>query len=287
MSIAIENLCFAYPTATGSIPALQNVTLRVESSEFVGIMGQTGCGKTTLFQLIAGLLRPQSGRVLIDGNDINAKDYPRQTLRQTVGVVFQYPECQLFETTVEKDVAFGLKRSGLPKAEVRQRVQTALETMGFCFADIRSQSPLALSGGEKRRVAIAGVLATHPRILIFDEPVAGLDPLSRTSFLQLATRLNQSGVTILMISHNADALAECANRLVVMQNGSIALDGSVAEVFANPAEMERLQVGVSSPRRIAALLAQKGIVLGDDITRYDQLLAASIARFAPKGGDAT
>ncbi|NLY88599.1 MAG: ATP-binding cassette domain-containing protein, partial [Firmicutes bacterium] len=163
MAIAVENLSYSYEQPLGGkVAALKNVSFSIAAGDFVGIMGHTGCGKTTLIQLLAGLRLPAGGRIYINGEDINAKGYDRTGLRQKMGVVFQYPEHQLFATTVEKDVAFGLKYSGLSRQEVTARVQWALETMGFDFAKVRDQSPLALSGGEKRRVAIAGVIARKP-----------------------------------------------------------------------------------------------------------------------------
>ena len=194
MWIEVKNLSCSYGSGTASAQeALKDVSFKIEDGEFVGIMGHTGCGKSTLIQLIAGLLTPDRGQVLIDGEDINAPGYDRLALRGKVGIVFQYPEYQLFETTVEKDVAFVLKHSGLGKDERERRVKGALEAMGFSWEAVRKKSPLSLSGGEKRRVAIAGVLAAQPRILIFDEPIAGLDPFGRTAFLELSAKLNRRG----------------------------------------------------------------------------------------------
>ena len=271
MQIELEEVSYAYEE--GPV-VLKDIDLSIEEGSFVGLMGRTGCGKTTLIQLIAGLLVPFEGKVLIDGKNINSKKYDRSELRRKVGVVFQYPEYQLFETTVEKDVAFGLKYSGLDREDIRQRVKEALETMGFCFENIRLQSPLALSGGEKRRVAIAGVLAVKPKILLFDEPVAGLDPLGRESFLQLLSHLNNEGTTIIMVSHNADALAECAKRLIVLENGRIAQDGTVSKVFFDIDYMKSLHVGVSTARLVSDMLLHEGIAVTKDTVRYDQLLCS-------------
>lgn len=275
MPIAVENLTYLYPSAMGEpVGALREVTVAIPDGEFVGVMGHTGCGKTTLLQMLAGLLVPGSGRVLLDGSDINAPRFDKALLRRSVGLVFQYPEYQLFETTVEKDVAFGLKHLGLSKAQCVERVRWALETMGFAFDGIREQSPLALSGGEKRRVAIAGVLAAKPRFLMFDEPVAGLDPLGREDFLHLVKRLNAEGTTIVMVSHNADAIAACAKRLLVLENGSLVLDDTPQAIFADVQKMNVLRLGVSASRRIAALLEQKGVALPQGIITYDALLDA-------------
>ena len=221
---------------------------------------------------MAGLIAPSGGEVLINGEDINKAGYDRSILRRSVGIVFQYPEYQLFETTVEKDLAFGLKHSGLSRAEVRERVIWALTLMGFSYENIRTRSPLTLSGGEKRRVAIAGVLAVKPDILMFDEPIAGLDPQNRTAFLELAAQLNRQGTTVIIVSHNADALAESVCRLIVMDRGRTVMDGTPNSVFADPVRMQELHLGVSTPRAIADMLAKRGIPIAPDIIRYEELL---------------
>ena len=260
------------------VEALREISFRVEDGEFVGIMGHTGCGKSTLIHLMAGLLIPGEGRILIDGKDINEPGYDREELRRTLGIVFQYPESQLFETTVEKDVAFALKHLDLSKAEKAERVRWALEAVGF-RADSRSgppeiagKSPLALSGGEKRRVAIAGVLAAGPRILIFDEPLAGLDPSGRLEFLELAARLHSQGTTILMVSHDADALCGYADRILVLDRGRLCAEGSPEEIFRDPGRAEALHIGAGEVRRIAQVLYEKGRLQNPEITKYKVLL---------------
>lgn len=272
------------PGTPQQVKALDDISLTIGDGEFLGIMGHTGSGKTTLIHLLAGLLSPQKGRVLLDGEDINGRRYDRSLLRHSIGIVFQYPEYQLFETTVERDVAFGLKHSGLSRSEVLRRVQWALETMGFSFEAIRSQSPLALSGGEKRRVAIAGVLAMKPKILIFDEPIAGLDPVGREAFLQLAVSLNNAGTTIIAVSHNADALGEVAKRLVVLHNGRIVMDGTAGKVFSDIGQMEELHLGVSTSRLLADMLYRRGLNIPQDITGYERLLASLIMQMKGGGG---
>lgn len=282
MPIEVKNLSYQYARDSSAVAALQDVSFSVQDGEFVGIMGRTGCGKSTLIQLIAGLLRPTNGQILIDGADIHQKNYDRAKLRRTVGVVFQFPEYQLFETTVEKDVAFGLKHSGLPKADITARVRWALETVGFEYNAVRRQSPLSLSGGEKRRVAIAGVLAVRPRVLIFDEPIAGLDPLAREEFLTLTRRLNGEGVTVLMISHNTDFLCECAHRILVLEGGRLAADSSPVELFRDTRLAEKLHIGVGNVRDIAEKLSQNGFPIPAEITRYGELLDG--VKAAVKGG---
>ena len=234
MSIEIRSVCCTYGSGTPfETKALKNISLTIEKGEFVGIMGRTGCGKSTLIQAIAGLIPISGGQLLLDGEDINAKSYDRSVLRRKLGIVFQYPECQLFEQTVEKDVAFGLKHSGLSNNEVHDRVKWALSVCGFDYDKVCKLSPLGMSGGEKRRIAIAGVLAVKPEYLILDEPIAGLDPLGRAAFLKLVTGLNAEGMTIIMISHNADCIAEYARRIIVLDNGELAADGTPQELFAD------------------------------------------------------
>ena len=275
MPIELKNVSHNYlPGTAQAVPSLHGLSLRIEDGEFVGVMGRTGCGKSTMIQLLAGLLSPTEGSVWLDGADVGAKSYDRSVLRRSVGLVFQYPEYQLFETTVEKDVAFGLKHSGLSRAEIAERVRWALDAMDFDFQAVRAQPPLSLSGGEKRRVAIAGVLASRPKILIFDEPIAGLDPLGRESFLKLVTRLNREGTTILMVSHNADAIGEYAKRLVVLDGGRLVADGRPAAVFADVESMKKLRLGVSVSCEIAGALRQRGLHIADGVVSYAGLLSS-------------
>ena len=284
MPIELEHVSYVYAPGTPfEATALEDVSLKIGDGEFVGIMGHTGCGKTTMIQLIAGLMTPLHGKIMLDSKDINERRYDRNEMRRSMGIVFQYPEYQLFETTVEKDVAFGLKHNGMSRNEVKEQIRWALEMTGFVFETIRSQSPFALSGGEKRRVAIAGVLAVKPKIMIFDEPIAGLDPLGRELFLQLASRLNQSGTTVIIVSHNADALGDFAKRLVVLDKGRILMDGSTKEVFSEVSRMKKLRIGVSAPRQIADMLYRRGVEVPQDIVTYNELLAALKSRLT--GGD--
>ena len=281
MPIALERVSHTYAQGTPfAQEALAGISLEIDRGELVGIMGRTGCGKTTLVQLMAGLLKPTAGRVLVNGKDVNAPGYDRAELRRALAMVFQFPEYQLFETTVERDVAFGLRHLGLSEGEKEERVRWALEKTGFSFQDIRGQSPMALSGGEKRRVAIAGALAVKPEILVFDEPIAGLDPLGREAFLTLIRQLNRQGTTILMVSHSADSIAETVRRVLVLNGGRLVRDGAPEEVFCDVTAMEALRVGVSGPRRVAELLRQAGVDAPKNIVRYQQLLS-----FAQSAGE--
>ncbi|MDD3242476.1 MAG: ATP-binding cassette domain-containing protein [Eubacteriales bacterium] len=284
MPFCLEEVSFTYAAGTPlAVQALRGVSLRMEAGEVLGVMGHTGCGKSTLIQLLAGLLVPTHGRVLLDGQDINAPGCDRAALRARVGLVFQYPECQLFEITVAKDVTFGLKHSGLSPAQKEERVRAALETVGFSYERMGAQSPLALSGGEKRRVAIAGVLAARPEILIFDEPIAGLDPMGRERFLALVRRLNAQGTSIVLVSHNADALAQCADRLLVLKDGCVALEGTAEQVFADVEAARRLQVDVSTPRALGQMLTQRGVAVPAGAVTYEGLLSVLKERFCAGG----
>ncbi len=284
MSIKIENLSYSYELPSGEkVEALKNVSCSIEAGDFVGIMGNTGSGKTTLIQLLAGLRLPTGGRIYLNGEDINAKGYNRNRLRQRVGVVFQDPEYQLFATTVEKDVAFGLKDSGLHRQEVTAQVKWALETMGFAFEKVRNLSPLALSGGEKRRLAVAGVIVRKPEILIFDEPIAGFDPYGRYNFLQLLTEMNRSGTTIIMVSHNMEALAEYTRHLLVLEQGGLIAAGATREIFLRRNTISNGAFGQTKAQRIAALLAAGNLALPSAVVTYDDLLSALKQRLTGGG----
>ena len=273
MPIKLDNVSYTYaPGTTLAVQALRGVSLEIGDGEFVGVMGCTGSGKSTLIQLIAGLIAPTQGSVLLDGEDINAKKYDRDALHRKVGLVFQYPEYQLFETTVERDVAFGLRHSGLSREETAAAVKAALELVGFDYDAVRDKSPLGFSGGEKRRIAIAGVLASKPRVLILDEPVAGLDPLGRQDFLNMVDALNKDGVTIITISHNADALAEHARRIIVLRDGALFRDGSAKEIFSDYFDLIHNGIGVPQVRRAAQLLRDRGVDMPGNIILYSQFI---------------
>lgn len=273
MSITVKNLSYTYlPGTPFEHKALKDVNFEIADGEFVGIIGHTGCGKSTLIQVISGLLKGASGQVLVDGVDYLSKKADRRQLRRTVGVVFQYPEYQLFEETVEKDVAYGPRKMGVPESELQSRVRVALEHVGIDYELYKDTSPFSLSGGQKRKVAIAGVLAMEPSILIMDEPIAGLDPMGRESFMQLTKNLNEVGITILMISHNMDNLAEYAGRVLVMNQGELVMNGTPQEVFSR--EEELLSAGLDLPEaaKLARQLRAQGMDVPAGIIRYDQML---------------
>lgn len=283
MPISLESVSYTYALGTAfQCRAIDGLSLTVDDGEFVGIMGSTGSGKSTLIQLMAGLLTPSSGRVLLDGEDIHQKSYDRIKLRRRVGLVFQYPEYQLFERTVEKDVGFALRRLGYGPEETREAVRRAIKTVGLDYDKVRDKSPLGFSGGEKRRIAIAGVLASDPGILILDEPVAGLDPLGRDAFLDMVEGLNAKGVTILMVSHNADALSEHARRIVTLKEGRVFLDGSVKEVFSDVFALKSCGICCGQSRLAAELLRERGMDIPEGTVKYAELLSAVLSA---RGGE--
>ena len=259
MSIICDHVNYIYSRGTSDeIHALKDVSFQIGDGEFVGIIGATGSGKSTLIQHLNGLLKATSGHIYIDGEDIYDDDYSMKKLRSRVGLVFQYPEHQLFEETVLKDVCFGPKNQGLSNAEAEMRAYEALESvkMGDDCYDV---SPFDLSGGQKRRVAIAGVLAMKPKILILDEPTAGLDPEGREEILGLLKNLHdEQGITVILVSHSMEDMADHAERLLVMDRGSIIMNGSPVEVFMNADILE--EVGLSVPQVTAVLreMRQKG-----------------------------
>ena len=238
--------------------ALANVSLTVREGEFLGIAGHTGSGKSTLIQHLNGILHPTSGRVLVCGRDV-ADKHAAQDARAIVGVVFQYPENQLFAATVAEDVAFGPRNLGLAEDEIDARVDESLRAVGLDPEAIKAKSPFELSGGQKRRVAFAGVLAMKPRVLVLDEPAAGLDPAARESFLSMVSRLHDEGLTVVMVSHNMDDLAKLASRVAIMNEGKLAMEGTPDEVFSRADELEAIGLSTTSAERVARLLRERGI----------------------------
>lgn len=269
MSIEIKNLSFTYD---GTNKVIDNLTFSIGSPQIVGIVGQTGSGKSTLAQLIAGLLRTKTGHIIIDEKEMNDSNFDWGEFRQKLGIVFQYPETQLFEQTVEKDVAFGLKNSKLSKKEIATRIRESVELMNMNFDAVKFKSPLALSGGEKRKIAIAGVLATKPKYLILDEPIAGLDPLSRNEFMQTLCALKEKGTTIIIISHNADCLVEYADRIILMDKGKNIGDDKPNVIFSDYDLLNNLGIGTCSAQEIIHGMEKKGINIKKGIVKYSELL---------------
>ena len=240
--------------------ALRDVSLTVRRGEFLGLAGHTGSGKSTLVQHLNGLIRPQEGSVRALGFDLsNKKD--AAAVKAKVGVVFQYPERQLFAETVAQDVAFGPHNLGLPQDEVDRRVESSLSRVGLDLSTVGDKSPFELSGGQQRRVAFAGVLAMEPEVLVLDEPMAGLDPAARRDFLELIDRLHRDGLTVVMVSHSMDDLANCCDRIVVMNEGAVFAEGTPVQVFAHADELKSIGLGVPAAQRMALALAEAGVPL--------------------------
>lgn len=246
MSIILDKVNYIYGEGSGFVKqALKDVSVVINENEFIGLIGHTGSGKSTLTQLLNGLLKPTEGIVFFDGEDINKKGYNKKTLRSKVGLVFQYPEHQLFEETVFKDVCFGPKNMGLSQKEAELRAFEALELVG-AEPEIFYHSPFELSGGQKRRVAIAGVLAMRPQYLILDEPTAGLDPQGRDEILDMIKEMHKElKTTVILVSHSMEDVAKYVDRILVMNKGELLYDDSVREVFAHYKELEA--VGLRAP----------------------------------------
>ena len=273
MPIEVRHLthCYSEGSAFRTV-ALDDVSFRIDDGEFVGVIGHTGSGKSTLVQHLNGLLKPSSGQVLIDGEDLNGEHVNRRALRQRIGLVFQYPEYQLFEETVAKDIAFGPKNQGRPADQIDERVRYAMDCVHLDYAKYAERSPFELSGGQMRRVAIAGVLAMRPSVLILDEPTAGLDPRGRDKILTMLEELHaRENTTILMVSHSMDDMARLATRLIVMSEGKIVAEGTPREIFAREDMMTSIGLDVPDAARLCARLRAKGYDLPADLFRPEEL----------------
>ena len=281
MPIVLEGLSHHYKSGPKTAVALEDIHLTIGDGELLALIGHTGSGKSTLAQHLNGLLEPSAGRVLLDGEDINQKGANRRALRFQVGLVFQYPEHQLFEETVYKDIAFGPKNMGLAEDEIDRRVRAAMERVGLEFEEMKGRSPFELSGGQMRRVALAGVLAMQPRVLVLDEPTAGLDPRARDFLLQDIRQLNQEGTTVVLISHAMDEVARLATRVAVLEKGRLVMEGPTAEVFTQQERLSKMGLDVPEAFKLARRLKEEGLSLGDHyrLQEIADALAAAI-----KGG---
>lgn len=277
-SIILDKINYSYSEGTAyQIQALKDINLQIEEGQFIGIIGHTGSGKSTLTQLLNGLLRATSGHIYVDGEDIYDEDYDMKKLRNKVGLVFQYPDHQLFETTNFEDVCFGPKNQGLDRKEVELRAFEALQNVGFP-ENLYYQPPFDLSGGQKRRVAIAGVLAMKPEVLILDEPTAGLDPAGRDEILGLVSKMHKElGITIILVSHSMEDVAEYVERLIVMNQGEVMYDGVPKEVYAHYKELEA--VGLAAPQVTYLMneLAGKGLPVDTGATTVKEAAQSILA----------
>lgn len=266
-----ENLTHYYSNGmSGEVAAIKNINIEIEKGELVGIIGHTGSGKSTLLQHFNGLLKPDAGRVLLEGRDIWESKESIRSARFKVGLCFQYPEYQLFEETVYKDIAFGPKNMGLDNAETDRRVRRAAQFVGL-RDEYLEKSPFDLSGGEKRRVAIAGVMAMEPEVLILDEPTAGLDPYGREKILALVKAYReQTGNTVMMVSHSMEDVAKIADRVLVLNNSEVAMFGTVAEVYSRSAELSEMGLSVPQITKIFSALRERGFAVSDSVFTVEQ-----------------
>lgn len=261
MSIEVQNLTHIY---SEGLPhesvALDDISFKAEDGDFVGIIGHTGSGKSTLLQHLNGLLKPKSGKIIVDGKDITASGVSMREIRCKVGLVFQYPEYQLFEETVAKDVAFGPSNLGLSSDEIEGRVREAIELVGLDYEAIKDVSPFELSGGQKRRVAIAGVIAMKPQVLILDEPTAGLNPKAHADILDMVNTIHQTEGNITMfVSHNMNDIARMSNRILVMDHGKLIMNGTPEEVFVREDELKQMGLALPDSMEITSRLRKRGM----------------------------
>ena len=272
MSIKIENLTHIYmPKSPFEKIALDNVSLDIKDGEFIALIGHTGSGKSTLIQHFNGLLEATSGKIIVDGVDITDKKAKLIDIRKKVGLVFQYPEYQLFEETISKDIEFGPRNLGLSDDEINNRVIKSMEMVGLDYESYKDRSPFDLSGGQKRRVAIAGVIAMQPTTLILDEPTAGLDPKGRDDILEQIRKLHKDyNMTIIIVSHSMEDVAKIAERVIVMNGGKIELQGTPAEVFKEIDVLENIGLGVPQVTYLVRELRKKGFNISDNVFTIEE-----------------
>lgn len=271
MSIKIENLTHVYmPKSPFEKIALDNVNLEINDGEFIALIGHTGSGKSTLIQHLNGLLEPTKGKIFIDDEDITLDKKNLSHIRKKVGLVFQYAEYQLFEETIEKDIEFGPRNLGLSNDEITKRVRRSMTAVGLDYETYRNKSPFDLSGGQKRRVAIAGVIAMEPKILILDEPTAGLDPKGRDEILEQIKILHKEyGMTTILVSHSMEDVGKLAERIIVMNGGKLELQGSPSEVFVQTERLEQIGLGVPQVTYLMKALKKVGFNVSEDIYTID------------------
>ncbi len=273
MSIVAEKVSYVYmPGSPFEAEALSDVSFTIEDGEFVGVIGHTGSGKSTLVQHFNALIKPTSGKMTVQGVDIGEKGVSLNSLRQKVGLVFQYPEYQLFEETVEKDVAFGPQNLGLPEEEIQNRVAEAMRLVGLDQKKIGARSPFELSGGQRRRVALAGVLAMNPEVLILDEPSAGLDPHGRNEILALVSAIHEErGCTVIMVSHSMDEVARVASRVMVMNHGHLVMDGTPRQVYTQGDQLQQIGLGVPATVQLSQMLRSRGMDVPEGILSLQEM----------------
>lgn len=286
MSIELKNVTYTYSPGTAyEIHALKDINLTIPDGQFIGVIGHTGSGKSTLIQHFNALVQPTSGTILYNGEDVWAEKYNRKSLRSEVGLVFQYPEHQLFESDVLSDVCFGPMNQGLSREEAEVEAKKALQQVGFKEKNY-GKSPFELSGGQKKRVAIAGVLAMNPKILILDEPTAGLDPKGRDDILDQIAELHKvRGITIVLVSHSMEDIAKYVERLIVMNGGEVAYDDTPKEVFKHYQELEKMGLAAPQITYIMHALKENGLDVDAEATTIDEAAVSIIE--ALKAGNST
>ena len=274
MSVIVKNLTYIYDEGMPfASKAIDDISFEIKDNDFVGLIGHTGSGKSTLIQHLNGRLKPSSGEIIVNGFNITDKDLNLTEIRKRVGIVFQYPEYQLFEETVEKDIAFGPGNLGLDEEEISKRVRKSMEAVGLDYETYKDKSPFDLSGGQKRRVAIAGVIAMNPEVLILDEPTAGLDPGGRDEIFNLIKKLHRdNNITIILSSHSMDDMAKLAQTIIVMNHGKIEFMGTPREVFTSHAARLR-EIGLDVPQvlELATKLRNKGFDIRPDVLTVEEI----------------
>lgn len=272
MSIKAENIKYIYSEGTPfRTVALDDVNMEIKEGDFLGVIGHTGSGKSTLIQLLNGLEKPTDGKIIVNDTVVGEDKKKLSKIRQTVGLVFQYPEYQLFEETVAKDVAFGPMNMNLSAEETEKRVKEALELVGFNYKSIKDESPFDLSGGQKRRVAIAGVLAMKPDYLILDEPTAGLDPAGRNEIFEQITKLHKkANMTVVLVSHSMEDIAKLVNRVIVLYKGKIHMQGTPKEIYSQSEELKKIGLGIPQVAEIVNELRKRGFNIRPDILTVEE-----------------
>lgn len=283
MPIEIRNLTHTYMKGTTSeVTAISGIDFRVDDGEFIGLIGATGSGKSTLIQHLNGLLRPTAGNVIVDGVDIWSKGVSLKQIRRKIGLVFQYPEQQVFEETVYDDIAFGPRNLGFSQTETEERVKKACTLVGL-DRDLLSRSPFELSGGQVRRVAIAGILAIQPKVLILDEPTAGLDPKGRAEILDNIKQLHESGMTVILVSHNMDDVARLCERVMVLDRGKLVADGPAREVFSQREFLESMKLKPPEVTVLMEKLRKRGWAVRNDVLTVEEAHAEIVKELRRKG----
>ena len=273
MSIIVENLNYTYDIGTPfETAALVSVNLEIKQGEFIGLIGHTGSGKSTLIQHMNGLIKPSKGKIYVNGLDLMSKDVKLSDIRKKVGLVFQYPEYQLFEETVYKDIAFGPSNLKIDGKEIEKRVKEAMEIVNLNYEEFKDKSPFELSGGQKRRVAIAGVLSMKPEILILDEPTAGLDPRGRDEILRQIKRIHdEQNTTVILVSHSMEDIAKLVERIIVMHNGKIEITGKKEEIFKHADRLEEIGLGLPQILYLVNSLRKKGMNISEDAFSIEEV----------------